>query len=259
VLLLRKVSDILHCVEIGTRLLGGSLFFSQGHRELDKNLPFGFLEGLTCRRKGGVTETMVLTDEQLKRMEENRRRALEIRKRKQIENEERELSINGYSERSNVFHEGGFFSANKTDAGSKNLKTANDGSLKISQECKPDKEIKSNGKVMENSGETKTSDVGESDEESLEEFEYDASLYITQTEAQRTYCVPMGTLAVCSFIEKENPHHRGFSKMKLYLRSEVRRRARKRFGGKEQLIREREKRSKKRFEKDLADVKGVFR
>ncbi|KAL7465431.1 hypothetical protein ACHAXS_005755 [Conticribra weissflogii] len=217
------------------------------------------MEWLKCTRYVCVTETMVLTDEQRKRMEENRMRALEIRKRKQMERGKSESSSYEEVERSNVFHEGGFFSATKTGLGSKKLNPSSDVGLKTPQECNSDKKIKSNGKTTNQTGATKISDAGESDEESLEDFEYDASPYISQTEAQRTYCVPMGTLAVCSFIEKDNPHHRGFSKMKLYLRSEVRSRARKRFGGKAQLIREREKRSKKRFEKDLVDVKGVFR
>merc|ERR1712086_558221 len=93
------------------------------------------------------------------------------------------------------------------------------------------------------------------DESSLEDFEHNASTHISQAEAKRSYCVPPGTLAVCAYIERENPHQRGWAKMKLYSRSDVRRRARKRFGGKGGLVEEREK---KRFEKDMEEMKDVF-
>jgi hypothetical protein len=102
-------------------------------------------------------------------------------------------------------------------------------------------------------------DDNESTSSSLEDFEQNgASLYITQTEAQRTYCLPLGTLAVCTFIEKDNPRSKGFAKMKLYLRTEVRQRARKRFGGKEGLIKERERRKTKQLQQDLDDMKNIF-
>jgi hypothetical protein len=45
--------------------------------------------------------------------------------------------------------------------------------------------------------------------------------------------------------------------MKLYSRAEVRRRARKRYGGKTGLILEREKRKKKKYEKELKEVKEM--
>ena len=60
-------------------------------------------------------------------------------------------------------------------------------------------------------------------------------------------------------VEKENPRHRGFSTMKLYYRAELRRRARKRYGGKEGLIEERRKREEKRFENDIAKTKDIFK
>jgi hypothetical protein len=46
--------------------------------------------------------------------------------------------------------------------------------------------------------------------------------------------------------------------MKLYLRSEVRRRAWKRFGGKKGLIQERARRKEKRLNRDLEDMRDVF-
>ena len=56
------------------------------------------------------------------------------------------------------------------------------------------------------------------------------------------YCLPEGTLAVCQFTEKDNPHHKGWTPMKMYSRSEIRKRSRKRFDGLEGLVAERKKR-----------------
>jgi len=92
----------------------------------------------------------------------------------------------------------------------------------------------------------------------LEDFEVNASPFVTKQEAMKMYCLPMGTLEVCEFVEKPNPRNQKFSSMKLYRRSEIRRRARERYGGLERLIQERKRREKKRLEKDLEDVHGVF-
>lgn len=93
----------------------------------------------------------------------------------------------------------------------------------------------------------------------LEDFEVDASSHVTAAEAMKKYCLPQGTLDVCEYIEKDNPRNAKFSKMKLYLRSEIRRRARDRFGGLEGLQEERRKREMKRFQKDFEDVNNVFK
>merc|ERR1712176_753125 len=93
----------------------------------------------------------------------------------------------------------------------------------------------------------------------LEEFEINASSFVSKKEAKEMYCLPEGTLAVCSFGEKDNPRNRGWTKMKLYDRSEIRTRARKRYGGMEGLIAERESRIMKRFKKDLEETKDVFK
>ena len=98
----------------------------------------------------------------------------------------------------------------------------------------------------------------EDDNISLEEFELNASPYISQTEAQRLYCVPLGTLAVCTYIEKPNPRSKSFTPMKLYNRSEVRQRAHVRYGGKAGLIAERERRKKNRSDKDLDEMTNIF-
>jgi DNA-repair protein complementing XP-A cells len=78
-----------------------------------------------------------------------------------------------------------------------------------------------------------------------------------------TYCIDIdaltGTLEVCDYIEKDNPRNSKFSKMKLYHRSEIRRRARERFGGLQGLIEERNKREFKRFERDYDEANNIFK
>jgi hypothetical protein len=98
----------------------------------------------------------------------------------------------------------------------------------------------------------------ENDDVELEEFEEQASEFVTKTEAMKMYCLPEGTMAVCQFMEKDNPHHKGWTPMKMYWRSEIRMRARKRFGGLEGLVAERKKREERRFAKDLEKAKDIF-
>ena len=211
---------------------------------------------------------MTLTEEQRKRMEENRKRAIEIKRKKQLESETSAASVNNTA--SSVFDAGGFVvpSSSEEMEAAQNKKrriNGNDGVPEVANAEGKSRAGDTNFSTKNNSPESRNNtnedarNEDDDDESSLEDFERDASPYISQTEAQRTYCIPKGTLEVCSYIEKDNPIKRGFSKMKLYDRSEVRRRARKRFGGKEGLIRERERRKKKRFEKDLAETKDVFR
>ena len=204
---------------------------------------------------------MVLTDEQRKRMDENRNKALETRQRKQRERIEATMATGAAS--SDVLNQAHkeFVAEQPSELESRNKKMkTNDGGLKSvlaegNELCH--EELGAIG--LESVKHINKKETEVDDDESLEDFERNASPYISQTEAQRTYCVPLGTLAVCSYIEKENPHKRGWSKMKLYLRSEVRSKARKRFGGKEGLIRERERRRQKRFQRDFAEMNNVFR
>merc|ERR1712194_895926 len=99
--------------------------------------------------------------------------------------------------------------------------------------------------------------MGEDDD--LEAFEEGASDLVTKSEAKKMYCLPEGSLAVCTVVEKENPRHKSWSKMKMYDRKEVRRRARKRHGGKEGLIAERRKREDNRFRNDMEKTKNIFK
>ena len=218
---------------------------------------------------------MALTEEQRKRMEDNRKRALEIKRKRQLEIEQNEKKERGSTstdnDTSNVFEAGGFVVGGTKKSSGEGKEDKNDEARTKKQRIKESKEDGRGGYVKGgnaisisngNIGNTNTVDIdGDGDEYSLEleDFEINASSYISQTEAQRTYCIPMGTLEVCSYIEKDNPHKRGWSKMKLYSRSEVRQRGRKRFGGKQGLIEEREKRKLKRLDSDLKETRDVFR
>jgi DNA-repair protein complementing XP-A cells len=93
----------------------------------------------------------------------------------------------------------------------------------------------------------------------LEDFEINAPPLVTKKEAMSVYCLPEGTLEVCEYVEKENPHKKGWTPMKLYSRSEIRRRARKRFGGLEGLLQERKQREMKKFQRDLEQTKDMFK
>jgi hypothetical protein len=106
-------------------------------------------------------------------------------------------------------------------------------------------------------GETK--EKGEDDDVELEDFEVGASEFVSKKEAKETYCLPDGTLAVCAFVEKENPRNKAWAPLKLYNRAEIRRRARARFGGLQGLVEERRKREEKRFRKDLKTAKDIFK
>lgn len=103
-----------------------------------------------------------------------------------------------------------------------------------------------------------TTTTSNDDKEPLEEFEKNAPPTCTKHEAMKIYCLPEGTLAVCSFSQKDNPRRKGWNPMKLYNRAEIRRRARERYGGLEGLIAERKKREGKRLKKDLAAAEGIF-
>ena len=196
---------------------------------------------------------MVLTQEQRERIECNRKRALEIKRKKEIEREIHEKSTMvapscTTSNDSFVFDEGGFIGETKLDHKKRktDMHTA-DAEEDVDKKRDSARGIDTDRNVFDSA-----------DESSLEDFERDAPTHISQAEAKRVYCIPQGTLAVCSFIEKDNPHQRSWAKMKLYSRRDVRRRARKRFGGKDGLAHERERRKKNRLEKDLKEMKDVF-
>ena len=195
-------------------------------------------------------------------MEENRKRALEIKRKREYEHLQNEKATTSGNAPC-VFDAGGFVgkAPEKLESQSKIIRVdvgSKDSIVGATTSGSEEGHARKKAISINRDGNS-IDGVNGDDESSLEDFEQGASPYISQTEAQRMYCIPMGTLAVCSYIEKENPRKNGWSKMKLYLRSEVRRRARKRFGGVDGLIKEREKRKKNRFERDLEEMKDVFR
>lgn len=168
---------------------------------------------------------MELTEEQKERIRKNRERALEIRRRKKEEEAAKQALKQGQQE-------------NESRS-----------AVRSTQHAKTNKNTNKNIKKKEKNNE----------EVELEEFEVDASPFVTKQEAMKKYCLPAGTLEVCSFEERVNPRNAKFSMMKLYDRSEIRRRARERFGGLEGLVEERRKREMKRFERDFEDANDIFK
>mmetsp|Transcript_15185 Transcript_15185/g.31040 ORF Transcript_15185/g.31040 Transcript_15185/m.31040 type:complete len:175 (-) Transcript_15185:97-621(-) len=170
---------------------------------------------------------MALTEEQKERMRINRERALEIRRKKAAKKSSPVLAQAIPSVASGQNGVKGDFDENGMERKAKENEDAKEGKSE--------------------------------DDVELEEFELAASQYVTKAEAMKMYCLPEGTLAVCSYIERDNPRRKGWAPMKLYERAEIRRRARERHGGLEGLQEERRKRELKRFQRDLEDTKDVFK
>lgn len=167
---------------------------------------------------------MELTEEQKERMEKNKARALEIQKRRRLEQAAKEGKSGGNGSESSG-----------TDT--KRRRVSSEGA-----------DAKAKGKQPE-----------EEEDVELEEFETGVSEFVTKKEAMKMYCLPEGTLAVCTVTEKANPRNKGWTPMKLFNRPEIRRRARERFGGIQGLIEERQQREEKRFQKDLERTKDIFK
>mmetsp|Transcript_7126 Transcript_7126/g.19336 ORF Transcript_7126/g.19336 Transcript_7126/m.19336 type:complete len:180 (-) Transcript_7126:697-1236(-) len=177
---------------------------------------------------------MELTQEQLDRMHRNRERALAIQKRKR---EEREAAA--AAKRQQEIEQ-----QQQKQQKRRKLETS-----ETKDEAKKDKD-----KDDADDEETKLLQL-----DVLEQFEENASSFVTKKEAMKMYCLPQGTLAVCECEERENPHHKGWTPMKMYKRTELRRRARKRFGGMQGLIEERQQRQEKRLMKDMAKAEAMFK
>lgn len=173
-----------------------------------------------------------MTEEQRERIRKNRERALEIRRRK-LQEAEAEAEAEA---------------ARRTQQ-----------QQKEEEDKKQTTKTAATSKVDANT-KTQNEDRKEEEEEvELEDFEIDASRYVTKQEAMKKYCLPAGTLEVCDYIEKDNPRQSKWNKMKLYHRSEIRKRARERWGGLEGLQEERRRRELKRSEKDMEDGYRVFK
>ena len=168
----------------------------------------------------------MLTEEQRERIRINRERALEIKRKKA---EERRQAEQSEEERSRKRRKGA------------DLPVADKEQSDVNPEAK-----------------NKDDDEEVGNKVTLEPFEEGASEFVSKTEAMKMYCLPAGTLAVCRYEEKANPRHKSWSNMKLYYRSEIRSRARERYGGLAGLVEERKRREEKRFQDDLKRTKNVF-
>ena len=172
---------------------------------------------------------MVLTEEQKERIRKNRERALKIQ-RERLEEKK------------------------KVESKSKQ-------EIEISQQQKEQKIADSSNRKKTPQPTSCASMVTEDQyqcDAPLEDFEEGASEWVTKKEAMTVYCLPEGTMAICSYEEKQNPRNPLFRPMKLYKRSEIRYRARKRFGGLEGLVEERNKRRKRKLERDMEEARNIF-
>lgn len=183
-----------------------------------------------------------LTEDQKERIKKNRERALEIRRQRALARE-KEAKAKATSTTTSA-------TANKDPKGYGDKSGTNNCNFNIIN----------NNDDLSSSNNQRSSFIEQKDEEDveLEDFEVGASAYVTKEEASKLYCLPPGTLAICNYIEKDNPRQSKWNKMKLYNRSEIRRRARERFGGLDGLVEERRKRENKRFQKDLDSGQEVF-
>mmetsp|Transcript_17357 Transcript_17357/g.34808 ORF Transcript_17357/g.34808 Transcript_17357/m.34808 type:complete len:191 (-) Transcript_17357:1109-1681(-) len=186
---------------------------------------------------------MALTEEQRERIRINRERALEVKKRK-AEERAKALSVGG----GGAIDDGGGVSPVGDHLKHGNGVASSAGVAKALSRPAETRE-KCNG-IGGGVGGTL---------DDLEDWEVGASAHVTKEEAMRKYCLPQGTLAVCSYVEKPNPRNKGWTPMRLYERADIRRRARERFGGLEGLVEERRKRDRKRFANDMKETKDVFK
>mmetsp|Transcript_13563 Transcript_13563/g.16441 ORF Transcript_13563/g.16441 Transcript_13563/m.16441 type:complete len:193 (+) Transcript_13563:647-1225(+) len=188
---------------------------------------------------------MVMTDDQKERARRNKERALEIRREILLKKEE-EKRLQAESKQSHQ---------EKDDK--EVIQTTTNEPVSSNNNTTIHKNKTEKYKTTKIKGDDDNNNNNEN--EILEDFEIGASTHVTKQDAMKLYCLPQGTLAVCSYIEKDNPRQSKWNKMKLYNRSEVRERARERFGGLDGLVAERRRRELKRFEKEFEDASTVFK
>lgn len=194
---------------------------------------------------------MVLTEEQIERIRKNRERALQIQKERR-EKQEREQG----KTRKNTNN------GNDENNPLKKQKTtkSNDSALLSSSSSSIPTTTPRSNPVSKTSSASEDNNGNEyHSSEPLEESEEGASEWVTKTEAMNMYCLPEGSMAVCSFEERENPRNPLFKPMKLYRRSEIRYRAHKRHGGLEGLVKERNRRRKRKLDKDMEAAMDIFK
>lgn len=186
---------------------------------------------------------MGLTEEQKERIRKNKERALEIRRRKAEEARKKEKDD---KKRQKEEEKGGSGKLQQQSNNETTISVTNTESTTTQTNINNDKKRNTKIEPIDN------------EEVELEVFEIDASPYVTKTEAMKTYCLPEGTIAVCAYIEKDNPRQSQWNKMKLYHRNEIRKWSRERWGSLEGLVEERRRRELKRFERDFDEVQDIF-
>jgi XPA protein C-terminus len=195
---------------------------------------------------------MELTEEQRERIRRNRERALELqqeqKKRRSVTSSSSpgDISTNrGVEKRGTIQEE----SVSKTKRIKTNVQQDNNALGSSEDRHHNEKDVTTNGDVKD--------DRYKNDE--IEAFEEGASEYVTKQEAMKVYCLPLGTLEVCSYVEKPNPKNNSWQTMKLYHRNEIRHRAHIRYGGIAGLLQERNKRNQLRLQKDIEKSKDIFK
>lgn len=81
---------------------------------------------------------------------------------------------------------------------------------------------------------------------------------ISRSECMATYLISEESMKVLKFMSKDNPHHPGWTPMKLYLRKHVMAMAVERFGSLEALELERKKRESSKFERNLTKTDDIL-
>lgn len=182
---------------------------------------------------------MELTEEQRERIRVNRERAFEIQKQRRKEKEEQELQQREQHHQQRQEQQENSY-----------LDQSSDSITKIQVDRQNKNEI---GNIIK----TKQHDENINDE--IEDWEHDVSIYVTKHDAKTIYCLPEGTISCCQIIiEKDNPKNKHFTKCKLYLRSEIRQRSYKRYGGLTGLQQERNKRQQLLHEKHIKQAQDIF-
>jgi hypothetical protein len=191
---------------------------------------------------------MELTVEQRERIRMNYERALAIQKQRKIEQQQEEQQPG----KEKVGNDDREIQSNRSDEN--RLQPQPQQQCDHHDDTDPhDRNIKR--KMDDDDGHGKTKDK----EMRMEDWEYTASLYVSKQEAKTIYCLPEGTISCCHVMKEiENPKNQLFSKVKLYLRSDIRQRAYQRYGGSIGLQQERNKRQQILHEKHIQDASNIF-
>lgn len=81
---------------------------------------------------------------------------------------------------------------------------------------------------------------------------------LSKGEAMAEYCLQEGTIRMMPCLERRNPRHGKFNAMKLYCRKQLRAKAHERWGDREGLEEELERRRRRKYETALGKTVDVF-